>query len=54
MARALKRLRDCSGPGTYKEALTNRKIAIFKETHPEDKLTEEDQNCILEELGRVL
>jgi hypothetical protein len=37
----------------YKEALTNIKIVIFKETYPEDKLTE-DQNNILEELGRVL
>jgi hypothetical protein len=41
-------------PGTYKEALTNIKIAIFRETYPEDKLTEEDQNYILEELGTVL
>jgi hypothetical protein len=23
-------------PGTYKEALTNIKIAIFRETYPED------------------
>jgi hypothetical protein len=36
------------------EAMTNIKIAIFRETYPEDKLTEEDQNYILEELGRVL
>jgi hypothetical protein len=26
------------GPGTYKEALTNIKIAIFRETYPEDKV----------------
>jgi hypothetical protein len=31
-ARNPKRPRDLSGPGTYKEALTNIKIAIFKET----------------------
>jgi hypothetical protein len=42
------------GPGTYKEAPTNIKIAIFRETYPEDKLNEDDQNYILEELGRVL
>jgi hypothetical protein len=40
------------GPGAYEEALTNIKIAIFKENHPEDKLTEDDQVQILE-LGRV-
>jgi hypothetical protein len=27
------------GPGTYKEALTNMKIAIIKDAYPEDKLT---------------
>jgi hypothetical protein len=54
MTRAPKRPRDCSRAGSYKEALTNIKIAIFRETYPEDKLTEEDQNYILEELGRVL
>jgi hypothetical protein len=43
-----------SEPGTYKEALTNIKIAIFKETYPEDKLNEDDQTYILEELGKVL
>jgi hypothetical protein len=25
-----------SGPRTYKEALTNTRIAIFRETYPED------------------
>jgi hypothetical protein len=40
--------------GTYKEAGPNIKIAIFRETYPEDKLNEEDQNYILEEVGRVL
>jgi hypothetical protein len=53
-ARPPKRPRDSSGPGNYKEALTNTKLAIFKETYPEDKLTEHDQDNILEELGRVL
>jgi hypothetical protein len=53
-ARAPKRPRDSKGPGTYKEALTNIKIAIFRETYPEDKLTEDDQNSILEALGEVL
>jgi hypothetical protein len=52
MARPPKRPRDPSGPGNYKEALTNIKIAIFTETYPEDKLTEHDQER--EELGRVL
>jgi hypothetical protein len=42
------------GPGTYTEALTNIKIATLRETYPEDKLNEEDQNYILEALGRVL
>jgi hypothetical protein len=41
-------------PGTYKEVLTNIKIVIFKEAYPEDKLTEDDLNNILEELGREL
>jgi hypothetical protein len=55
MARPPKRPRDSSEPGNYKEALTNIKIAIFKETYPENKLTEHDhQESILEELGRVL
>jgi hypothetical protein len=54
MARAPKRPRDFSGPGTYMEALTNIKMAIFGETYPEDKLNEDDQNYILEELGKVL
>jgi hypothetical protein len=53
-ARPPKRPRDSSGPGNYKEALTSTKITIFKETYPEDKLTEHDQDSILEELGRVL
>jgi hypothetical protein len=48
-----KRPKDYSGPGTYKEALTNIKLAIFKEKYPEDKLTENDQDHILEELRRV-
>jgi hypothetical protein len=38
------------GPGTYKEALTNITIVIFRETYPEDKLNEEDQKYILEGL----
>jgi hypothetical protein len=45
---------DSSEQGNYKEVLTNIKIAIFKETYPEDKLTEHDQESILEELPRVL
>jgi hypothetical protein len=51
---APKRTRDSSEPGTCKEALTNMKINIFRETYPEDKLAEDDHNCIQEELGRVL
>jgi hypothetical protein len=53
-ARDLKRPRDSSGPGTCKETLTNIKIAMFREIYPEDKLTEDNQNYIPEELGRVL
>jgi hypothetical protein len=48
------RPRDSEEPGTYKEALTNIKIAIFRETYPEDKPTEDNQTSILEELGRML
>jgi hypothetical protein len=53
-ARAPKRPSYSTGPGTYKEALTNIKIAIFKETYPADKLNEDDQTSILEALGEVL
>jgi hypothetical protein len=49
MARTLKRPTASRGPGTYKEALTN-----IKDTCPEDKLTEDDQDSILEALGEVL
>jgi hypothetical protein len=38
MVRAPKRPSDSSGPGTYKDALTNIKTAIFRETYPEEKL----------------
>jgi hypothetical protein len=41
------------GQGTYKEALTNVKIAILKENYPEEKLTEDEQDLTLEELRRV-
>jgi hypothetical protein len=54
MARTPERPRDPKGPGTYKESLTNIKAAIFKETYPEEKLTEGDQDSILEALGEVL
>jgi hypothetical protein len=47
MAKPLKRPRGSSGPGNYMEALTNIKITIFKETYPEDKLTEHNQESIL-------
>jgi hypothetical protein len=49
-----KRPRDWKGPGNYKEELTNIRVAIFKDTFPEDKVTENDQDCILEELGKML
>jgi hypothetical protein len=39
-----KRPRDWKGPGNYKEALTNIRVAIFKHTFPEDKVTENDQD----------
>jgi hypothetical protein len=45
--------RDPNGPGTYKEALTNIMIAISKENNPQDKVTEEDRDKILDELGRA-
>jgi hypothetical protein len=35
---------DSRGPGTYKEVLTNIKIAIFKEAYPEDKLTKRPED----------
>jgi hypothetical protein len=54
MEGAPKRPRDDKGPGTYKEALTSFKIAIFRETYPEDKITEEDWDSILEILGEAL
>jgi hypothetical protein len=53
-ARALKGPNNPSEPGTYKEVLTDTKIAIFREIYPEDKLTEYRQNFILEILGKVL
>jgi hypothetical protein len=53
-ARPPKISRDSCGPGNFKEALTNTKRTLFNETYPEDKLTEHDQDTILEELGRVL
>jgi hypothetical protein len=49
-----KKTQGLLGPVTYKETLTNIKIDIFRETYPEDKLIEDDQNCILEVPGRVL
>jgi hypothetical protein len=52
--RAPKRPRDDKGPGTYKEALTSFKITIFRETYPEDRITEEDRDSILEILGEAL
>jgi hypothetical protein len=41
------------GPGTQKEALTNVKVAIFKENYLGDKLMEDEQDLILKVLGRV-
>jgi hypothetical protein len=46
-------LRDCSGPGKYKEDMTNIKIAIFNKNYPADKLTADEQDHILEEMGRL-
>jgi hypothetical protein len=42
------------GLGTYTEALTTTKLAIFKELFPEDQLYEDDQWSILDVLGEVL
>jgi hypothetical protein len=36
------RPKNSSGPGIYKEALTNIQIGFFKEYYPEDKMTEDD------------
>jgi hypothetical protein len=54
MVRAPKRPRDDKVPGTYKEALTSFRIPIFRETYPEDKIMEEDQDSILDILGETL
>jgi hypothetical protein len=35
------------------EAVSNNKIAILKENYPENKLTEDDQNHIVKELGKM-
>jgi hypothetical protein len=40
-------VQTCALPISYKEALTNIKVAIFKETYPEDKLTEDDEDSFL-------
>jgi hypothetical protein len=37
-----KRPRDSGEPRIYKDVKTDSKIAIFKESYPEDKLTEDD------------
>jgi hypothetical protein len=37
----------------YKEVLTTINIAIFKDNHPAENLTEDNQNQILDELGSV-
>jgi hypothetical protein len=54
VARESKRLREFKGPGTYTEALTTTKMAIFGELYREDKLNEDDQQYILDVLGGVL
>jgi hypothetical protein len=38
MIRPIKKPRDSRGPGTYKEAVTSIKTAIFRETYPEDAI----------------
>jgi hypothetical protein len=54
MVRDPKRPKDDKGLGTYKEALTNFKITIFWETYPEDRITEDDRDSILEIVGQAL
>jgi hypothetical protein len=49
-----KRPRVWKGPGDYKEALTGMRVAIFKDTIPEKKVTIHDQDSILAEMGKVL
>jgi hypothetical protein len=39
--------------GKHKDALTNDKTAILKENYPEKKLTEDEQDLILEEMESV-
>jgi hypothetical protein len=46
--------RDSRGPETSRVVLTNTKIGIFKENYHEDKLIENEEDLILEELGRVI
>jgi hypothetical protein len=45
--------RHSCGLVTYKEVLTSNKTVMFKGNCPEDKLTEDDQDHNLEELGSV-
>jgi hypothetical protein len=54
LVRDPKKPRDASGPGIYKEALTNFKVSIFRETYLEESVTEEDRDSILELLGVAL
>jgi hypothetical protein len=53
-ARPPKRPRGSSGPPYYKQALTSKKIAIFKETYPVEKLTEHGQEKYPGRSGKVV
>jgi hypothetical protein len=42
-----KKPRDFTGPGIYREALTNAKIAILKENYTKDKPSEEEDQVLI-------
>jgi hypothetical protein len=44
--------RDLMGPGTYREAVMNVRIAVLKDDYPVGELSEEEQDLILADNGR--
>jgi hypothetical protein len=49
-----KKPKGFTGPGIYREALTNVRIAILKENYPQDRLSKEDQELILAKTMGIL
>jgi hypothetical protein len=49
-----KKPKGFTGPGIYREALTNVRIAILKENYPQDRLSKEDQVLILAKTTGIL